>query len=880
MDLTTKEFDLLAYLAARPGHVFSREQLLNAVWRSASEWQQPATVTEHVRRLRNKIEADPHAPTLLVTVRGAGYRLDLPTVPSQTTTAPPPIAAVIHVGGRIVFADDEAADLVGAADPASLVGRDLLDLVAPTSRLAARERQADIEADRPRRSEIMHLRRDDGELVRVAVSSAPADWHGDQARRVQVTTLTDESDRLRELFTGVLADVVEAVIITDLHSHIRSWNTAAERIYGWAEDAVLGRHLLDVLQWAGHEAQLVTAWEQLERTGRWNGTVVQVARDGSTVDIVGSDTLLRDHTGAPIGVISVNRTVELASALSMLELDAALATRVEQGIADDEFVVHYQPIIDLVDGHVLGVEALVRWEHPERGTLFPPEFLGEAERTGLIVPLGELVLDKACRQVAEWRRSGADIGLSVNVSARQLSDPGLAERFAEIIRASGFDPDRLWLELTETALVEELDTASRVLWNLAELGVGVSIDDFGTGWASLTYLQSFPVRTLKIDSSFVAGMERPGNDIAIIRSILSLAAELGLFVVAEGIETGEQQRLLGTMGCTAGQGYFFARPMPASEVPVERARRIVHAVAGDAAGGPPRTRRARSVGGFAASSLALSAPPEHARTQEGLVPIERMESDAVAGLLRGLLRVASAPAAVELLQDTILRLGGRMVPAATARDDALPIDVALGEGSPVLVEVEPFSVTRMQLERLLPRLVEDARHAVDLLRRTERLQDETLRDGLTGLGNRRILDRVLPRATTGSVVLLDLDHFKLVNDEHGHAAGDEILRAFGSALGAQVRAQDTTCRIGGEEFAIVLADVDVAAAVALVERLRDAWSADSPRSVTFSAGVAAITPDGATAALLAADRAMYRAKDQGRNRTVAAPATFIQDDAT
>jgi len=288
---------------------------------------------------------------------------------------------------------------------------------------------------------------------------------------------------------------------------------------------------------------------------------------------------------------------------------------------------------------------------------------------------------------------------------------------------------------------------------------------------------------------------------------------------------------------------------------------------------------AHSIGAGSTRSVSLLARRPVAVAHEQLMPVDRIESEAVANLLRGLLRVSSAPGAVDLLQKTIRQLGGTIVPAAAAGNDAIPIDVSLGEGPPVLVEVERLAVARMQLERLLPRLVEDARQAVDLLRRTERLQDETLRDRLTGLGNRRVLDRVLPRASTGSIVLVDLDHFKQINDEHGHAAGDDILRAFGTVLGAQVRAQDTTCRIGGEEFAIVVADLDVPAGVALVERIRTAWSAASPRLVTFSAGVAALTPDGGTAALLAADRAMYRAKELGRNQTVAAPPSSDLDVA-
>lgn len=187
---------------------------------------------------------------------------------------------------------------------------------------------------------------------------------------------------------------------------------------------------------------------------------------------------------------------------------------------------------------------------------------------------------------------------------------------------------------------------------------------------------------------------------------------------------------------------------------------------------------------------------------------DSVESEVVSEMLRGLLRVTSASAAVELLHATLRQLGGTVVPVELASGDALPLDVSLGEGPPRLIEVERLSVARVQLERLAPSLVEDARQAVNLLRRRERLQEETMLDSLTSLGNRRILERVLARSTTGSVVMIDLDHFKQVNDQHGHAAGDDILRAFGQTIRTQVRASDITCRIGGEEFVIVLANLD------------------------------------------------------------------------
>lgn len=198
----------------------------------------------------------------------------------------------------------------------------------------------------------------------------------------------------------------------------------------------------------------------------------------------------------------------------------------------------------------------------------------------------------------------------------------------------------------------------------------------------------------------------------------------------------------------------------------------------------------------------------------------------------------------------------------------------------MLVEAERFSVAGMQLERVLPRLVEDAREAVDLLRHTERLAEGASRDELTGLANRRVLNPALPRVVSGSGVMIDLDHFKNVNDRHGHVAGDAVLVSFARLLRDHVRAQDITCRVGGEGFALVLTDADIGAAVELVERIRQTWSVHTPPSVTFSAGVAPADRDGGVAALLEADRALYEAKDRGRDRTEVAPSLLNTQGCT
>jgi PAS domain S-box-containing protein len=583
VSLAAKEFDLLAFLAARPRHVFSRDELLRAVWHSAADWQQVATVTEHVKRLRSKIEQDPSRPQLLKTVRGVGYRFDPPPLEQldQGATIPaghPPAGSegiFVLVRGRIVAADEAAVVMVGVASETDLLGRELHELVAPQSLVAANAREHAAASGGSPGAQVMEVRRADETDIFVEVSSSRTDWNGLPARRLTMHPSTDPSARLRHLVTGVFSEVSDAVIVTDPHLHVRSWNQAAERLYGWAEHEVLGRHLFDVAPLAEDNDQLNSAMRTLEEKGRWFGEGQQIARDGSTVNVFASTTLLRDEHGEPFVFVSVNRQSSAPPVLAAsLHSDAADEGDIRRGLDCGEFAVHYQPVVAFNDRHIITVEALVRWNHPERGLLLPGSFMDAAERSGVIVELGRVVFDTACRQAAEWRRGGSDLTVAVNLSTKQLADVALFDNITEVLTSSGLDPRALWLEVTETALVEDLDQATDLLERLAALGIGITIDDFGTGWASLTYLKQFPVHALKIDQSFVAGIDHNPQDAAIARSIISLGEELDMIVVAEGIETLAQQSALQTMGCSLGQGFLYGRPLPAADVPIERANRL------------------------------------------------------------------------------------------------------------------------------------------------------------------------------------------------------------------------------------------------------------------------------------------------------------------
>ena len=246
--------------------------------------------------------------------------------------------------------------------------------------------------------------------------------------------------------------------------------------------------------------------------------------------------------------------------LKRLELEADLRHAIE----NDELRVYYQPIVHLAPGGFGEVEALVRWRHPTRGLMAPIEFISVAEETGLIVPLGQWVLEQACRQVAAWHvafPSNPPLTLSVNLSPRQFQLPGLVDDIARTLRETGFPATCLKLEITEGVVMRDTDATIEKLWQIRKLGIKIAIDDFGTGYSSLSYLKRLPLDVLKIDRSFVSNLGQDQEDRAIVRAIISLAKSLDLAVTGEGIETPEQAAILGNMGCDLGQGYYYGRPV-------------------------------------------------------------------------------------------------------------------------------------------------------------------------------------------------------------------------------------------------------------------------------------------------------------------------------
>jgi diguanylate cyclase (GGDEF)-like protein len=243
-----------------------------------------------------------------------------------------------------------------------------------------------------------------------------------------------------------------------------------------------------------------------------------------------------------------------------------IANSLHQGLQRSEFLLHYQPQLDLESGRIFGAEALIRWDRPETGLVPPNEFIRIAEETGFIVRLGEWVLREACAQAARWRQAGhADLRIAVNLSPQQFQRPGFPALVARILQETGLPAAALELEITEGVLTMESPENMATLDQLAAMGIELAIDDFGTGYSSLSYLQRFPIHALKIDQSFVAGIARDANDTAIVTAIIAMAHSLRLKVVAEGVETVDQAAFLKSRGCLLAQGYYFSKPVPSEK---------------------------------------------------------------------------------------------------------------------------------------------------------------------------------------------------------------------------------------------------------------------------------------------------------------------------
>ncbi|MCR5823693.1 MAG: bifunctional diguanylate cyclase/phosphodiesterase [Lachnospiraceae bacterium] len=248
----------------------------------------------------------------------------------------------------------------------------------------------------------------------------------------------------------------------------------------------------------------------------------------------------------------------------MMSNRVKLQADMREAIFNNQFELYYQPQINLDTNRVTSFEALIRWHHPQKGLLFPDEFIPVAEECGLIIEIGKIVLNKACKQLAEWHRAGNKVMVAVNLSAKQFRDPFLIDYVMDMINEYGIDPRYLELEITETVAIDDFNYAVRTIEKLKQHGILFSLDDFGTGYSSLNYLKQLPVDNLKIDKSFMEAVTVDNEDRKIVEAIISLAQALNMIVVAEGVEENAQEEMLKRMNCNKAQGFLYSRPVPAN----------------------------------------------------------------------------------------------------------------------------------------------------------------------------------------------------------------------------------------------------------------------------------------------------------------------------
>jgi diguanylate cyclase (GGDEF)-like protein/PAS domain S-box-containing protein len=787
LDTRTKEFDLLAFLAARPGQVFTRTELLHYVWNSTPEWRRPGTVTEHIHRLRSKIDTDPNRPGFLRTVRGKGY--------SFQTTSPLTAGADatearwgtwVQVDDRMVDADEGMVALLGARTLADLMGREVTDFVASASRPAVRAGREMRAAGLSPGPQVITLLAVDGSERLALVSTDTGEFNGGPAVIGIAREIVNAPRLMRQLVSGVVAEVLDAVIVTDPDLRVLSWNPAAQRLYGWSEQEVLG-HTLDSVVRADSALHSGSAWDELQRNGSWTGAVRQRARDGSVVTVASSVNLLWDQ-GEVTGIAVVNRLAPPVPA---------------PGNADRLF----QNGAEQVRLHALGSCRTVGMS-PDAAF----DSLTRLAARLLETPIAAVSLVGRDRQ---WFMS--TVGLELTGTRRDVG-------FSSLAIAT---PDEVFV-VNDTALDERFAD-----------NPFVTSTPFVRSYAGMPICsrEGLPVGTLNVID--IKPREFTEQQISFLKLLaLQAAALLDL-----RRRSGELDDLIEEQAVDLAIGM----------------------------------QRGPTLGELSAGSAGTTATIARVRPRSVAATTDLTVIDPEASILRlaaarSLLRAEAVEEAVGVVIELVRDLGGSTVPARLDDGGALPMDCSFGHGEPLLARADS-ALARLRIERLLPDVLDDAREAIGRLRQRDDFAELSKTDSLTGLLNRRAVDQLLTRLRPDdALVVIDIDHFKSVNDRWGHAAGDELLIAFARALRSGSRQGDQFGRLGGDELVAVLLGAGHAGLTSFLKRLHETWLIDRPREVTYSAGAALVAHRTGHEALSAADTAMYRAKATGRDQ-VAAEAT-------
>lgn len=530
-----------------------------------------------------------------------------------------PDAILVESAGRIVFANKAAQRLFLAQRPADLLSHGLLSLAAPGCRTGVAEAIRELEQDGFCPTAEEQVVRLDGTIVDVAVTRISFAYGGRAAIQMVARDISERKRLEKQLQYQASHDMLTGLANRNLlQERLRQAIAYAAR-YGhpvWVAFLDLDRFKVinDSLGHKAGDTMLKAIAERLQSASRETDTVARHGGDEFVlilperadgdqalgylqriIDTVAQPLMIAGHEffvscsigvavyptdGTDPGILVEHADIAMyrakaagrnnvqfyasamnERALERLRIEGALRNAIER----EEFLLHYQPQVDLRTGQIVGMEALIRWQHPELGITSPSNFIGLAEETGLIVQIGAWVLRTACAQNKAWQRAGlGHLRIAVNLSARQFVQQDLAQMIATVLKETGLAAHYLELELTESLVMTEVERAVAILRDLKALGTKLSIDDFGTGYSSLAYLKRFPIDVLKIDQSFVRDITLDPDDAAIVTLIIRLAHSLRLHVIAEGVETHEQMDYLRRQGCDLMQGYYFSPPVSAA----------------------------------------------------------------------------------------------------------------------------------------------------------------------------------------------------------------------------------------------------------------------------------------------------------------------------
>ncbi len=565
LDITAKEFDLLAFLATNAGRAFTRAELLHEIWHSAPDRQNSARVTEHIYRLRSKIEVNASHPRLLQTVRGTGYRFE-PNVgesdaDARTIEMDPRAGEFTHDDEtNIVAADPGMLDMMMTTDLGDIVGHDILDVIAPSSHPAAQARMEMRASGHTPGPQVIALLTTTGAEVVTMLRSADGDLDELPVVNVSVREITDPPHLMRQIVNGVVNEVSDAVIVTDPDLHVLSWNPAAQRLYGWSEREVLGHTLQNVVR-ALEPLDLAFVRAEIETSGRWSSDARHITRKGVIIDVQTTLNVITDDHGAVTAIVAVNRPErERAPIEAVLGHATAKWSDVQRAVNRNEFVVYYEPVVSLGDRSVVGANVRVRWLRPDGGTWDLVDFISDVERADALGDLARYVYPTAFLQFERWHRAGRAIELFVDVSANQLADQNFTDVLAPVIVRLRVAGSSLCLKVRENELKSASDATHAALQSLAAAGARIIVSGLGSGWVSAVTLDGLGVAAVAFDAALIGTENAAPAGVARARRVVALGAELTIPVWVEGVVDEHQHATAKRIGCTAGNGPLYGAP--------------------------------------------------------------------------------------------------------------------------------------------------------------------------------------------------------------------------------------------------------------------------------------------------------------------------------